>query len=135
MTTKLVYISTIKYEAITSYHQICHSEQPQLANPQAVTSIQTKKKSVDMNTLSQQKNQGIKEKGPKERLYLAGQEFNATPIGLLFHPNQQNWTNLKGEELNLIHITPKSVIIHSLNPLSIQNRILTGRQAHIFICI
>lgn len=64
--------------------------------------------------------------------YLAGQELNATAIGLLFDSNEKNRANLNSKELEPIHIAPERVIIHSLYPLRVQNRVLTRRQAHVF---
>lgn len=76
------------------------------------------------------------ESGKSECAYtnLARQEPNATAIGLLFHSNEQHWANLESKELDPINIAPESAVIHPLDPLCVQHRVLARRQAHIFTC-
>lgn len=66
--------------------------------------------------------------------YLAGQEPDAAAIGLLLDPDNENRTDLEGKELDTVHVAAEGVIIHALDPLRVQHRVLARRQAHVLHC-
>lgn len=52
-------------------------------------------------------------------------------MGLLLYTDDENRTDLESKELDAVHVAAEGVIIHALDPLRVQHRVLARRQAHV----